>query len=189
MGSRRTEDGHPSDAGNGLLEQLQHFPTEGPRDRPGYPCDVAAWPRQCLNELGRNWINNRQDNNRDRRSRLLGGVDPWCTRRNDDVNPALDELGRQIGQLISPLRPSVLKDDVLSLNIAKPMQRLPEYLKGVRVTVRRNRTEQEKTDLGNFSRLLRIRNERRQEDTEGESDNEPDSTKPHGGVLPNTHAR
>jgi hypothetical protein len=31
-----------------------------------------------------------------------------------------------------------------------------------------------------FSRLLRVGNERRQEDTEGEGDNEPDGVEPHG---------
>jgi len=181
VGGRGTEDGHPRDARHGLLEQLQQFPTEGPRDWSGDPGDITAWPRQSFNEPSLNWIKHRQDNKRDGRRRFLGGADRWCTWRNDDINPALDELGREIGQLLISLRHAVLKDEVLSLNITKLMQCLPEYLDGARVTVQR--TEQEKTDLGDFSRLLRLSGERCHEEAEGESDNEPDGAAPHGGVL------
>src|SRR5262249_29256830 len=81
-----------------------------------------------------------------------------------------------------PLRHAVLKDEVLSLHIANLMQCLPEYLYIASVTVKR--TEQEKTDLGDFSRLLRVRGKRHHEETESEDDQASYHAAPHDHLLP-----
>jgi hypothetical protein len=58
---------------------------------------------------------------------FLNGLDRWCSSGNDHINFELDQLGREHAQPITfSLTVAILNDDVLSLNMAKFPQTLPE---------------------------------------------------------------
>ena len=109
-------------------------------------------------------------------------MDRWCQRCNDDINVETNQVGGEAGELIGLPCPSVLKDEVLSLNIAELAQTLPECLKEGGVWGIDWGVEQEKTYPRHF-RLLGLGGERRHEDTEGESDNSPYGGVPHDRLL------
>jgi hypothetical protein len=108
-------------------------------------------------------------------------MDRWRRRRNDDVNGETNQVRCEVGELISLPGPAVLKDDVLSLNIAELVQTLPEYLKERRVGGRG--AEQQKTYPGSCRRQLCSGDEWCHEEAEGEGDEEPESMVHHRGVL------
>jgi hypothetical protein len=61
---------------------------------------------------------------------MLGGADcEAASGWHNHIHFEPDQLGRQVGEpLVVPLRPTVLNDEVLTLNIAKLVQRLQEDL-------------------------------------------------------------
>jgi hypothetical protein len=80
--------------------------------------------------------------------------------RNNDVNLELDQLCRKISEPVEfPFRESVLDDDVLSLDIAKLAQPLPESLVAGQEPSG-CRARRQVTYPGDLARLLRARRQR-----------------------------
>jgi len=108
----------------GLLEQFQPFPTHavlGTHETG----DVAARTRQARNQAGADRVTRRRENNEDDRCRLLGGHDRSSRRRDDDINLAPDEFGRDLGGALgATLRPAILDRDRATLDSAEFAQPL-----------------------------------------------------------------
>jgi hypothetical protein len=74
-------------------------------------------------------IGNERHDDRDRPSRLLGGLGTWPTPHDDDVHLRTDQVGRKGGEpIIFALGPSGLDGDVLTVHISQLAQALAEGL-------------------------------------------------------------
>src|SRR5262249_5269103 len=77
-----------------------------------------------------------------------------------------------------------LNDKVLALDVAELAQTLPEcLLTGMGRRGRGREVSTEPTDPMHVRRLLRVGDERRHEQAEGEGDEEPDTAARHGNLL------
>jgi two-component system NtrC family sensor kinase len=97
-------------------------------------CYIAARSRQTGDDAGADRVPSRRENNRDDRRRLLGSQDCASARRDNNINPALNEFGRNIsGALGAALRPAILDCDGTTFDPAKFMQ--PPYEGGNPLTI------------------------------------------------------
>src|SRR5262249_61044584 len=127
-------------------------------------------------------ITDSHHNDGDRLGRLLGRQHRWRRHGGYDVHLEADQLGREVGEpLVLPLRPSVLHDDVLALDIAQVAQPLLEGLAICTANKRGARTEP--ADPVYLSRRRRLGGERRHEEAEGGDDDEPTGAVPHSDPL------
>ncbi len=127
------EDGHAGERGDGLLEELQPFPTEfGLHD--GQPRDVPPGPRQAGDEAA--------PTGSPLTTMTMGivVVACWAARIADrpvdheDIHLEPDQLGRERGEPLSlPVGIAVLQDDGLALDVAEVAQPVPEGLDAGRV--------------------------------------------------------
>jgi hypothetical protein len=143
--------------GDDLAQQLDTLTGKVGRLR-RQPGDVAAWSRQACDQAAADRVARQYEHDGDNRCRLLG-----CRRgghrRDDDINPAADELGRDLGVTLgTPLSPAVLDGDGAPLDPAQLAQSLSEGGGPSAHARRRGRTQ--KPDCRRLSWLLRSRVER-----------------------------
>jgi hypothetical protein len=91
---------------------------------------LLNWPpRQAGDEAGADRVASRGENNGDDRRRLLSSQDHASARRNNNINLALDEFGRDLGGALgATLRPAILDRDSTTLDPAEFAQ--PLYKSG-----------------------------------------------------------
>ena len=95
----------------------------------GQPRDVAAGPRQALNQPTRNRVTRSRHNDRDCPGSVFGSQSIGSKGSDDDVNLETDEIGCEVREAIaSTLRIAVLDADVLSLDPSEVAETLPECL-------------------------------------------------------------
>src|SRR5262249_27570036 len=104
-----------------------------------------------------------------------------------------DQLRGEISEpLESPLRPTGLDDDVLSLHPAEFTEPLPEVADEAAISGQRGGGRREPADTRHFRWRLRGGCERRAEETESEDEDDADGTASHGSLLmvvPMVHLR
>jgi hypothetical protein len=139
---------------------------------------IAARPGQAGHQACLDRIAHMRHDDGDRAGGMLRRTTRLRPRRDDDIDLAVDELGRELAEpLVLALDPAVLNSDVLSLNIAVLVQGAAEGCK------ERPRRISEVSYPGHLARRLRIGEEGRHEDAQGESDDEPDSAERHNSPL------
>jgi hypothetical protein len=108
----------------------------------------------------------------------------WRIPRDDHIDLEPDQFGRECGeQLVLPLGGAVLDGKVLSLHPAMVAQPLQQGLAPAHVD--RTGGDVELAYPGElFSRWLCLSDPRRDEETQGEGDNDPDGAAPHRKLLP-----
>ena len=117
---------HAGEFGIGFFEQLDSLACQR-RLEDGESRNIAAGARQALDQPGRNRITARNENDRDRFGRVLGGCGLGCLSGDEDIN-----LAR-------------LENYVLSLDVAERTEFLPQSLKPGAL---RSGTGSEKPNLG-----------------------------------------
>ena len=164
------EHSHAGELGNHFLEQLQPFSSQL-RAHLGQPRDVAAGPRQALNQPTRNRVTRSRHNDRDSPGSFLGSQSIGSNGSDDDVNLETDEIGCEVREAIaSTLRIAVLDADVLSLDPSEVAETEPECLVPERGIGRRE--WREKSYPGDFCRRLRACCARPGERTSAKRDNQ-----------------
>jgi hypothetical protein len=171
---RIVEDGDADQGGDSLFEQLQQFPG-GLGGQRNHPCDIPAGTGQALDQACLHRVDRTaRHHNGDRGGCLLGRQRHRVTTHCDEVDVATDEVGRQRWEERDvPFRVAVLQADVLPLHVSQLTQALVEGFLD-RWPIECLRTPGENPDAVNFPGLLRVGNERRREDGEGEQDRERD---------------
>src|SRR5262249_31478786 len=97
--------------------------------------DVATRPRQARDQTGSNRLARYCENYRDDRRRLLGNHDCGSRRRDNDINLAPDELGRDLGEaLVASFPPAILDRAGATLAPAELMQ--PAHKDGAPLAIR-----------------------------------------------------
>src|SRR5688572_23349871 len=106
-----------------------------------------------------NWIIGGGKDYRNRRGRFLRRLSGIGSRCDNHVDVELDKLVDALGESFRPtFRIAVLKDDVLSFNIAKLTE---PFLKSLKARLRsRTRTRHQNPDSRDFSCLLRLSDHR-----------------------------
>jgi hypothetical protein len=119
---------------------------------------IAARPREAGNKTKPDRIIGDDENNRDRRGRILGRERGGTGRCDDHSDPSADQVGRQRRQSIELiLGPAVFDRDVLAFDIARFLEALAKPPHEVRGSISRSGIEI--TDH-RHRRLLRARRER-----------------------------
>src|SRR5262249_62386490 len=82
------------------------------------PCQIAAWPREAMDEAEPDGVVTCDEHDRDCRRCGLGRECRWVTsRRGDYGNPSANQIGRKLRQpVVLSLRPAVFDRDVLALH-------------------------------------------------------------------------
>src|SRR5216684_4954388 len=120
--------GHGGELRNNFLEQVQPFSSQL-RIHLGQPGDVAAGPRQALNDPSCHRVTRRRHHNRDFLGSVFGSQSIVGNGSDDDVNLETDQIGCELRQDVDfHLRISVFNDDVLSLNPSKVTEPFQECL-------------------------------------------------------------
>ena len=120
------EDGHAGDGGEHCFEALHLFPDEF-GGQGGQSGDVATGPGEAGDEAAPHRIAHTCHHKGDRRGRVLGGKGCWGPLRYDDIRLELDQLGREVGEVLEPpLCIAVLQDEVLAFDIAERAHPLQE---------------------------------------------------------------
>jgi len=174
------QDGYPRHPRQCLLKNLQPFLAEV-YGNGAYPCDIPAGARQVGGESLCNGITASHDDG-DGIGGLLRCPSGSATVCKDHFNLKTDQLCGEIGEPLELLCPTILDDEVLSLDVAEVTQLLAKGL-GERTGASPRRDVADPVDLG---RRLRYRgSQRRAEEAEGEQD-DAGGTAPHGDLLPPT---
>jgi hypothetical protein len=164
------EDSDQTDLRNGLLDLFQTLADEL-RTEVGQPREIAARARKAGDELVRDRIGSRSENNGEGLRRLLGGQGGGgASSGHDDVNLERNQFGRKSREPLElPLGISVFDHDIAALDVAEGASE--EGLSQVRVSARVERQVAYSRDLG--TRRLRLDREGHGEETEGANDERP----------------
>src|SRR5262249_31786864 len=117
-------------------------------------CDVAAWPRQAVNEACADRIDDGCEHDRDRAAFPLQRSGDWPRLREDHVGLRGYQLSRERLHLGAGRRITIIDVDVASLRPSEPFELLPKRLY-LRIVVAR-----EHPDAPDGAHLLRPRRER-----------------------------
>jgi hypothetical protein len=144
------------------------------------PRHVATRPPEAGDQPAAHRIpNGHHDRNRLRG--ILGGPRRWRIVYDDEVHLETDELGGEGREgLTLQLPPSVLHQEVLTLDVSQVSQRQPECVEA-RVGRRESRRQssREVADPVDLAHRLCLSDKRRHEEAEGKGDEEPDSSEHH----------
>src|SRR5262249_30288449 len=145
---------------------------------------IAARPRQTCDQAGADRVPGHENDGDDRR-RLLGGHDSDSRRCDNDINPAPDELGRDLGEaLVAPLRPTILDRDGATIDPTEFAQPLDQG--GVPVAMGRRCARPYDSHGWQFAWLLRAR---RQRPARGGAADERDDLAPPHSITSSAMAR
>ncbi len=119
---------HTRELGNHFPEQIQPFSSQL-RTHLGQPCNVAAGPRQALNQPTGNRVIVTRHNDRDCPGSFFGSQRSGTSGSDDDINLETDEIGCEVREAITTtLRIAVLDGDVLALDPSEVAEPLTECL-------------------------------------------------------------
>lgn len=96
--------------------------------------------------------------------------------RHEEVHRLRHQLSRQGGELLPRRRVPLLDDEIVALDIAESPQRLPEG-------GHRHHTLSQSTDPVHLARGLDIGDQWQRKEAQGERDDVPAGSAPHGGLL------
>src|SRR5262249_49182592 len=122
--------------------------------------DVPAWVSQTRDDTGAKWVRCRREDDRDDRCRPLGRENYWGCICDNNIDFKSDELDREIGGPIrASLRPSILDDEVATLDPAEFPQSLQKSSDPTALGCGHRYRAQE-PDGAQLARLLRLRTQR-----------------------------
>src|SRR5215468_4478269 len=112
----------PLQAGDHLAQKLKPLGRKlGRLNRQA--CDIAAWPRQGCDQASTDRVRRHPEHDRDNRCRLLCRDNRLSRVGDDNVDFALDELGRDLGKpLVASLRPAIFNRDGATFDPAELAQ-------------------------------------------------------------------
>ena len=114
-----SQDGHPCDLREGLLEQLDPLSAEPLSYRQCYPGDIAARPSEAADEVIPKGVRHCRKDDRDRDPRIFRRQSTGRPADNHDVYFEPNQFGYEVGEAFGrSFCPSSLNRDVLALNIA-----------------------------------------------------------------------
>src|SRR6516164_420119 len=148
----------PLQAGDHLAQKLKPLGRKlGRLNRQA--CDIAAWPRQGCNQASTDRVRRHPEHDRDNRCRLLCRDNRLSRVGDDNLDFALDELGRDLGKpLVASIRPAIFNRDGATFDPAALAQASHESSDPI--TQGRSRTGAEEADGRELCWLLRARRER-----------------------------
>ena len=121
------DQGHARELGLHLLQELEPLAVLGADERDAG--DVAAGPRVAGHEAGLIGERHVREHDRNLGGHTLGGATCLRSRRADDVDVELDQLGGELGEAGRvAVRPSEFDREVLALDVAEPAEPLPERI-------------------------------------------------------------
>src|SRR6266446_5993528 len=174
---RIPEDRHLGGPRHRLLEQLQQFHVYLETDDTDAR-EVPAWPGKAGDEPAPHRIPDLRHHNGNRAGRLLSGMARLGPHGDKDIDLELDQLRSEVGEpIVSALGPAILNGNGLSFNIAALAQALAEGF-----CIRPGCV----TDIanpGDPGARLRLGDERRYEQTQGERNDESNSAAPPHNFL------
>jgi hypothetical protein len=117
--------------------------------------NVAARMRQTRYEAGTQRVGRRSEDDWDARCCMLCREDHWVCISHNDIDPALDELGRELGGAVTAsIRPSILDREIAAFDPAEFVEPLKKS--GEPKTIFRSRTRSQETYGGRFRLLLPV---------------------------------
>jgi hypothetical protein len=147
---------------------------------PENPCDILARPRQGADEPRPQRIRQGDDDDGNRRRRLLGRPGCGSPRRDEHLDRQAHQLGRQGREpLFLPLGIAELQDEIAPFHIAEVAQALAEGLQICGIDA----LTTESTDPMYFRWRLCLGGKGYEEDAEDEEDEESDRGALHEGLL------
>src|SRR5262249_15340854 len=157
---RITKDCHSRQVRHNLLEQFNRFSAHRIL-LAGKAGDVAARPRQAIDEAGADRIGDDREHDRNGAGRLTQGPQCGAGKSHDDVRPERDQFGREFANAIGiPCGPAVIDPHVAALGPARLLQSLQER-RDAGLAYRMVFGERHKhTDALDLRALLRTRRER-----------------------------
>src|SRR5574341_539436 len=126
--TRIPEDRHARDCRNGLLEQLEPLAGNLWAGAVRHTSHVSTGAPEAGHELVLNRVSTARHDDRDRRRRLLGGLNGWRPDRHNDVYTNANQILRQTGELIPPgICKPALDEEVPTLYVAKLLEGVSKW--------------------------------------------------------------
>src|SRR5262249_28771742 len=148
----------PLQAGDHLAQKLKPLARK-PGRLTRQACDIAAGPRQGCDQASTDRVRRHPEHDRDNRCRLLCRDNRLSRVGDDNVDFALDELGRDLGKpLVASLRPAIFNRDGATFDPAELSQ--PPHESTDPIPQGRSRTGAEEADGRKLCWLLPARRER-----------------------------